>query len=124
MPATKTKPKTKAKTEQRPAIERMNFHDDPYILVDGEQQRLPEQEKGFDYFLVSTDEFLPHVQKGSILSVCIDAHYEPHMPYSIALVAANNRLEIRTVNNCKDVQVIGEVWEIRRWPGMDLDKPY
>lgn len=123
MPATKTEQKTKAKIKQRPAIERMNFSADPEILVAGAWESIPKDE-GFDYFLVSTDEFLPHIQKGSILNVCMVGDFKPNMPWSLVLVAANNRLEVRTADKCGGVQVIGEIWEIRRWPGMDLDKPY
>ena len=119
-----TTTKKKTKIAARPAIERIVASGSPSVLVDQCRVEL-ENASGFDYFLVNTDDFAPLVARGSVLNVCtdIDGAAEP-TPTELVLVAANNRLEIRTGAKSKGTQFIGSIWEIRRWPGMDLERPY
>lgn len=118
MNATITKKKTN--TVVNHGITRMaDIGIDPHINVGGCLVQL-EVVEGFDYYLVNTDEFLPHAAKGSILNVHTNQDGTAIMPKELALVAGNNRLEIRPASNLKGAQVVGSIWEIRRWPEADI----
>lgn len=119
----KTIAKREAGVGVRPAIERMVTMGEPSVLVEGCRQSLENME-GFDYYLVTTDDFSALAPKGSVLHVHTDREGDYLLPCEIALVAANNRLELRPAAECKGAQVVGSVWEIRRWPGMDIKSPY
>lgn len=115
--------KMKAKIATRPAIERIVAAGSPSVLVNECRVEL-ENTSGFDYFLVNTNDFAPLVARGSVLNVCTDIDSSEPEASELVLVAANNRLEIRPGSKCKGAQVIGLIWEIRRWPGMNLERPY
>lgn len=123
MNATKTKPQTKLQPakETRAAIERLNA-DPPQIIIDGAIEHLPVQ-TGWDWYLVNTDAFLPHVARGSVMHVFLEMEGTIGQG-ELGLVAGNGRLEIRPAAECKGVQVIGIIWEIRRWPLIDMQKTY
>jgi len=69
----------------------------------------------FDYFLINTNEFMPLVQKGSVIEVWMEA--DEWEPTDVLLVTANNRLEIRTHSKNKNLQVLGKITEVKHWPG-------
>lgn len=93
---------------------------DPHINVDGCLVQL-EVVEGFDYYLVNTDEFLPYAAKGSVLNVHTDQDGTFITPRELALVAGNNRLEIRPASKLNGAQVVGSIWEIRRWPLAEIE---
>lgn len=115
--------KSKANTAVRPAIEKIATVGEPSVLIDGCRQTL-EKVEGFEYYLVTTDDFSALAPKGSVLNVHTNHEGDYLLPSEIALVAANSRLELRAASECNGAQIIGSVWEIRRWPGLDIERPY
>lgn len=75
----------------------------------------------WDYYVVKNDDFSPIAPKGSLLHVFINIEGDDKAERNeLALVSANNRLELRAAAECAGVQLIGIVWEIRRWPTMNV----
>jgi len=78
-------------------------------------------DEDWEYYVVKTDDFGPVAPKGSILHVFIRLEGSKPDRDELALVSAGNRLELWPAAKCGDVQVIGIVWEIRRWPTMNVN---
>lgn len=119
MLAIKTKAKTKVKTEELPAIERLValYPNGPEQIDAGIDEKIQlEKYSGCDYFIVHTNDFKPLVEKDSLLRVYTNmSGTSDGYAQCPRLVARNNRLEVCTHTDVKGAQVIGLVREVRRW---------
>lgn len=120
---------TKTKAGPRPAVEQLPLGLlTPSVTVDGSIVEL-EPGEDFKFFLVNTDDFMPHVAKDSLLEVFI---YQEHTQAeraedlqrggagALALVAGKKGIEVRTAEDCGGAYIVGQVWEVRRWPGKEV----
>ena len=130
--------KTKAKTKNLPAVERINRCTIERQMTDGDVVELDEIPVHQDYFLVTTDKLQPYASKGSVLYV---EHCAPHVgmtiapdfrPEDIVLIYGKKNYEIKPVSRCKAFSSIGDdsdviagrIIEIRCWPRLNMAKPY
>lgn len=101
------------------AIERICGDHEGTATVDVEgEARTFKRNDNFDYFLVNTDEFLPLAPKGSVVEIyTCDADLKPG---NVVLVAGNKRMEIRKYAESKGLQILGQVTEVKHWPGKSV----
>lgn len=121
----KTKTKRAARDcnwTKRAAVERLCGKERQAVVEVGGMERTFERYDNLDFYLVSTDDFLPLASKGSVLEVWTsDAGLKTGAP---VLVAGRDRLEIKRYSKDLREQILGAVVRTEAWPGEEAPTHY
>lgn len=101
--------------ERRAAIERLCGRAGQAVVEAGGMEATFDRYDNLDFYLVNTDEFLPHVSKGCVLEVWTsDASLKAG---ALVLVSGERRLEIKKYSKGLREQILGSIVRTEAWPG-------